>query len=66
MVRSVLVGTAFFMGAAIGAAPIASAQPPLVVAPLSPNATSVVRRLHQRRRELRAIAGPHTERPSRR
>lgn len=38
MVRSVLVGTAIFMGAAIGAAPIASAQPPLVVAPLAPKA----------------------------
>lgn len=38
MVRAVLVGAAIFLGAAIGAAPIASAQPPLVVAPLSPKA----------------------------
>lgn len=35
MVRSVLVGTAIFIGAAIGAAPIANAEPLLVVAPLS-------------------------------
>jgi hypothetical protein len=35
MVRSVLVGAAIFVGAAIGAAPIASAEPPLIVAPLS-------------------------------
>jgi hypothetical protein len=35
MVRSVLVGAAIFMEAAIAAAPIASAEPPLVVAPLS-------------------------------
>lgn len=38
MVRSVLVGAAMFISAAIGSAPIASAQPPFVVAPLSPHA----------------------------
>jgi hypothetical protein len=36
MVRSVLVGTAIFTGAILCAAPIASAEPPIVVAPLSP------------------------------
>jgi hypothetical protein len=35
MVRSVLVGAAIFMGAAIGAAPIASAEAPSIGAPLS-------------------------------
>jgi hypothetical protein len=35
MVRSVLVGAAIFMGAAVGAAPIASAEAPSIGAPLS-------------------------------
>jgi hypothetical protein len=35
MVRSVLVGAAIVMGAAIGAAPIASAEAPSIGAPLS-------------------------------
>ncbi|MGE2817958.1 DUF3761 domain-containing protein [Mycobacterium heidelbergense] len=38
MVRSVLASTAILMGAGIGAAPISSAEPHLVVAPLSPKA----------------------------
>jgi hypothetical protein len=36
MIRSVLVGTAILIGAAMGAAATASAEPHLVVAPLSP------------------------------
>jgi hypothetical protein len=35
MVRSTLVGAAIFIGAAIGAAPVVSAETPSIVAPLS-------------------------------